>query len=86
MKEQALTISTAMQTEESKMTKRKYKISYKIKDKSTGKYKGLSNNMPSNETVEADSEANAIAKLKQTISFKIRSATEDWEIISVTAN
>lgn len=64
------------------MTKRKYVIEYKSKDKKSGKYdKGL---MTSRIEVIADSETNAIAKMKENIAFKLSAATKDWEVVKVT--
>lgn len=65
------------------MIKRKYEIEYKVKDRQTGKYqKGGS--MTSKEVVEAESETNAIAKLKGSIAYKISSGANEWEIIKVS--
>jgi hypothetical protein len=66
------------------MAKRKYEIQYKVRIKKTGEYEGLSNTMPSREVVEADSETNAIAKLKDSVAYKIASSTKEWEIYKVT--
>lgn len=66
------------------MSKRKYEIQYKVRDKKTGKYDGLTNTMPKREVVEAESEANAIAKLKSSIAYKIASESKEWEIYKIT--
>lgn len=65
------------------MNVRKYEIEYKAKDRKTGKYdKG--GNMTSREIVLAESETNAIAKLKDSLAYKLASSTKEWEIVKVT--
>lgn len=66
------------------MVKRKYEIQYKVKDRKTGKFDPLSNTMPRKEIVEADSETNAIAKLKDSLAYKLVSSSKEWEIYKVT--
>ena len=65
------------------MAKRKYIIEYKSKDRKTGKYDkgGI---MTSRVEVEAESETNAIAKMKESIAYKTSSDTKEWEVVKVT--
>jgi len=65
------------------MAKRKYEIQYKVKDKKSGNYLGIST-MPNREIVEAESETNAIAKLKDSLNYRLRASTQEWEITKVT--
>ena len=66
------------------MAKRKYEILYKIRDRRSGKYTALTETMPQKEIVEAESETNAIAKLKDSLAYKLASATQEWEIFKIT--
>jgi len=65
-----------------KMAKRKYVIEYKSKDRKTGKYdKGT---MTSRVEVEAESETNAIAKMKESIAYRTSTDKKEWEVVKVT--
>lgn len=68
------------------MGKRKFEIHIKIKDKRTGKYDSVTERMPKKEIIEAESEANAITKLRDSLAYKLASTSgREWEVVKVRA-
>lgn len=65
------------------MAFRKYEIEYKVKDRKTGRY-DAGGIMTTRVSLEAESETNAIAKLKDSLPYKLAAGSKEWEIVKVT--